>query len=214
VVDSQNTVMPGFYAAGECACVSVHGANRLGTNSLVDILVFGRRAGQNAATYASGADWPALPSDPQDEARTRLDAIREGQGREVVADIRKEMRKVMMDKVSVFRTEAFLTEALANVRRLKERLNNIAIMDKGRRWNTELLEAWELGCLLDLAEVTTVAALAREESRGAHFREDFPDRDDVNWLKHSLAHREADGQIRMDTKPVTLGLYEPAKRVY
>ena len=119
-----------------------------------------------------------------------------------------------MDKVSVFRTEAFLTEALASVRQLQERLNNIAIMDKGRRWNTELLEAWELGCLLDLAEVTTVAALARQESRGAHFREDFPDRDDVNWLKHSLAHREADGQIRMDTKPVTLGLYEPAKRVY
>ncbi len=214
VVDAQNTVMPGFYAAGECACVSVHGANRLGTNSLVDILVFGRRAGQNAAAYASGAGWPALPPAPQDDARSQIEAIREGDGREVVADIRKALRKVMMDKVSVFRTEAFLTEALANVRQLQERLNNIAIMDKGRRWNTELLEAWELGCLLDLAEVTAVAALAREESRGAHFREDFPDRDDVNWLKHSLAHREADGQIRMDTKPVTLGLYEPAKRVY
>ena len=214
VIDAQNTVMPGFYAAGECACVSVHGANRLGTNSLVDILVFGRRAGQNAAAYANGADWPSLPPAPQDQAQSQIEAIREGEGREVVADIRKEMRKVMMDKVSVFRTEAFLTEALANVRQLKERLNNIAIMDKGRRWNTELLEAWELGCLLDLAEVTAVAALARQESRGAHFREDFPDRDDVNWLKHSLAHREADGQIRMDTKPVTLGLYEPAKRVY
>ena len=214
VVDAQNTVMPGFYAAGECACVSVHGANRLGTNSLVDILVFGRRAGQNAAAYANGADWPALPPAPQDQAQSQIEAIREGQGREVVADIRKAMRKVMMDKVSVFRTEAFLTEALASVRQLQERLNNIAIMDKGRRWNTELLEAWELGCLLDLAEVTAVAALARQESRGAHFREDFPDRDDVNWLKHSLAHREADGQIRMDTKPVTLGLYEPAKRVY
>jgi succinate dehydrogenase / fumarate reductase flavoprotein subunit len=214
VIDAQNTVMPGFYAAGECACVSVHGANRLGTNSLVDILVFGRRAGQNAAAYANGADWPALPPAPQDQAQSQIEAIRAGQGREVVADIRKAMRKVMMDKVSVFRTEAFLTEALANVRQLKERLDNIAIMDKGRRWNTELLEAWELGCLLDLAEVTAVAALARQESRGAHFREDFPDRDDVNWLKHSLAHRESDGQIRMDTKPVTLGLYEPAKRVY
>ncbi len=132
VVDAQNTVMPGFYAAGECACVSVHGANRLGTNSLVDILVFGRRAGQNAAAYANGADWPALPPAPQDQAQSQIEAIREGEGRELVADIRKEMRKVMMDKVSVFRTEAFLTEALASVRQLKERLNNIAIMDKGQ----------------------------------------------------------------------------------
>jgi len=214
VVDSRNTVMPGFYAAGECACVSVHGANRLGTNSLVDILVFGRRAGQSAAAYAAHADWPALPAAADGPARAALDAIRGGTGREVVAQIRTDLRALMMDNVGVFRTEALLTEALSKLADLKERYRRISIMDKGKRWNTELLEAWELGCMLDLAEVTARAALTRTESRGAHFREDFPERDDANWLKHSLAYREADGQIRMDTKPVTLGLYEPAKRVY
>jgi len=214
VIDAQGTVMPGFYAAGECACVSVHGANRLGTNSLVDILVFGRRAGQNAAIYAAQADWPRLPAAAEEPARAALAAIRNGTGREVVAQIRAEMRSLMMDNVGVFRTEALLSEALARLRDLKECFSRISIMDKGKRWNTELLEAWELGCMLDLAEVTTVAALTRTESRGAHFREDFPERDDVNWLKHSLAYLEADGQIRMDTKPVTLGLYEPARRVY
>jgi succinate dehydrogenase / fumarate reductase flavoprotein subunit len=208
------SVMPGFYAAGECACVSVHGANRLGTNSLVDILVFGRRAGQNAAAYASGADWPALPADAQDNAQAQLEGIRDNPGTESVADIRKGMRDVMMDNVGVFRTEALLAEALVRVRELKERFTRAGIMDKGRRWNTELLEAWELGCLLDLAEVTTAAALARTESRGAHYREDYPERDDVNWLQHSLAYLESDGQIRLSKKPVTLGLYEPAKRVY
>jgi succinate dehydrogenase / fumarate reductase flavoprotein subunit len=214
VTDEQNTVMPGFYAAGECACVSVHGANRLGTNSLVDILVFGRRAGQNAAAYALGADWPALPPDAEDATRRALEAIRERDGSESIADIRKEMRELMMDNVGVFRTEALLSEAHEQLGDLKERFSRAPIMDKGKRWNTELLEAWELGCLLDLAEVTTVTANARTESRGAHYREDFPERDDVLWLRHSLAYLEADGQVRLSTKPVTLGLYEPAKRVY
>jgi succinate dehydrogenase / fumarate reductase flavoprotein subunit len=214
ITDAASTVMPGFYAAGECACVSVHGANRLGTNSLVDILVFGRRAGQNAALYAAQADWPALPATPQEPARAALEAIRGGAGRESVAQIRTDLRAMMMDNVGVFRTADMLNEAVDRLHDLKERFSRISIMDKGQRWNTELLEAWELGCLLDLAEATAVAALARTESRGAHFREDFPDRDDANWLKHSLAYLEADGRIRMDTKPVTLGLYEPAKRVY
>jgi succinate dehydrogenase / fumarate reductase flavoprotein subunit len=214
ITGAANAVMPGFYAAGECACVSVHGANRLGTNSLVDILVFGRRAGQNAAAYAAHADWPALPASPQEPARAALETIRSGNGREVVAQIRTDLRALMMDNVGVFRTADMLNEAVDKLRDLKERFSQISIMDKGRRWNTELLEAWELGCLLDLAAVTAVAARTRTESRGAHFREDFPERDDANWLKHSLAYLEADGRIRMDTKPVTLGLYEPAKRVY
>jgi len=214
VNDPQNTPMAGFYAAGECACVSVHGANRLGTNSLVDILVFGRRAGQNAAIYAAGADWPALPPNPESRARAELESIRHRTGGESVADIRKEMRSIMMDHVGVFRTQELLDEAIARLQALKERFSRIAIMDKGQRWNTELLEAWELGCLLDLAEVTAVAARERKESRGAHFREDFPKRDDVEWLKHSLAWRESDGSIRLDYKPVVLGLYEPKERVY
>ena len=193
--------MPGFYAAGECACVSVHGANRLGTNSLVDILVFGRRAGQNAAAYANGADWPALPADPAGPgARAAGGDPAQARAARSIADIRKEMRELMMDKVGVFRTEELLDRggrrACGNSRNVSAA---VAIMDKGQRWNTELLEAWELGCLLDLAEVTAVAALARKESRGAHFREDFPERDD-RQLAEAFAglHREADGQIRMD----------------
>ena len=214
VIDPQNTALPGFYAAGECACVSVHGANRLGTNSLVDILVFGRRAGQNAAAYAGSADWPALPADPEGRARAELEGIRHNAGSESIADIRREMRSMMMDNVGVFRTAEMLDEAIARLRTLKERFSHSSIMDKGQRWNTELLEAWELGCLLDLAEATAVTAQARQESRGAYFREDFPERDDRNWLKHSLAWLERDGSIRLDYKPVTLGLYEPAKRTY
>jgi succinate dehydrogenase / fumarate reductase flavoprotein subunit len=214
VADAANSSVPGFYAAGECACVSVHGANRLGTNSLVDILVFGRRAGQNAASYVLGADWPALPQEPEARAQAELEGIRGSTGTESVADIRKEMRALMMDHVGVFRTAALLEEAVTRLKQLKERFGRISIMDKGARWNTELSEAWELGCLLDLAEATAISAQARTESRGAHYREDFPDRDDVNWLKHSLIWLQPDGSFRLDHKPVTLGLYEPAKRVY
>ncbi|MBM4457087.1 MAG: FAD-dependent oxidoreductase [Chloroflexi bacterium] len=214
VVDAANTPMPGFYAAGECACVSVHGANRLGTNSLVDILVFGRRAGQNAARYAAAAAWPALPRQPEAPLRGLFEGIRSSQGRESVSHIRQEMRSLMMDNVGVFRTAGLLEEAVAKLRELKDRFNRISIMDKGQRWNTELLEAWELGCQLDLAEATAVTALARKESRGAHYREDYPDRNDDDWLVHSLAWQEPGGSIRLEHKPVTLGLYAPAKRVY
>lgn len=214
VLDPLNTPMPGLYAAGEVACVSVHGANRLGTNSLVDILVFGRRAGRHAALFASSADWPALPADPDADARAQLEHLRHNEGHESVGQIRKDLRAMMMDNVGVFRTEELLREALEKLQVLKERYQSVNIMDKGQRWNTELLEAWELGCLLDLAEATTVAALARTESRGAHAREDYPERNDVQWLKHSLAYRQPDGTIRLDYKPVRLGLYVPAKRVY
>jgi succinate dehydrogenase / fumarate reductase flavoprotein subunit len=214
VVDTSDTPISGLYAAGEVACVSVHGANRLGTNSLVDILVFGRRAGLGAAVYASETQWPDLPSNPEDRTRSALEEMRANPGHESEAEIRREMREVMMDNVGVFRADHLLTQAIEKVAELKERFRHISVMDKGKRWNTELLEAWELGCLLDLAEVTAVAARARLESRGAHAREDYPDRDDVNWLKHSLAWLEPDGSIRLDYKPVRLGLYEPAKRVY
>jgi len=213
-LDAQDTPMPGFYAAGETACVSVHGANRLGTNSLVDILVFGRRAGQNAASYANTVDWPALPPDPDADARAQLERLRNNEGNESAARIRKDMRSLMMDNVGLFRNHALLSEAVEALKVLQQRFSRVSIMDKGMRWNTELLETWELGCLLDLAQATAAAALARTESRGAHAREDFPERDDAQWLKHSLAYREPDGTIRLDYKPVRLGRYAPAKRVY
>ena len=214
VRDPANTSVPGLYAAGEVACVSVHGANRLGTNSLVDILVFGRRAGEAAASYAATAEWPSLPPDGDGPSRTEVERLRNNAGGEVAADIRAQMRALMMDQVGLFRTEQLLADAIAKLRELKSRYSRISIMDKGLRWNTELLEVWELGCLLDLAEVTATAALARQESRGAHAREDFPNRDDVNWLKHSLAWRRPDGAIDLGYKPVKLGLYEPKARVY
>jgi len=214
VVDSKNTPMPGFYAAGEVACVSVHGANRLGTNSLVDILVFGKRSGVHAAEYAAQVDWPELPARHEARALTELEWLRNNPGDESVADIRDELRELMTTDVGVFRTEETLSEAVGQLRQLKERFRHARIMDKGKRWNTELLEAWELGCMLDLAQVTAVAALARKESRGGHARQDFPKRDDENWLKHSLACLQPDGEVELDYKPVTLGLYEPKARVY
>ncbi len=214
LADEKGTVVPGLYAAGETACVSVHGANRLGTNSLLDIVVFGKQAGIHAAEYALGSDFEPLPDDAADFARAQLEAIRNSQGKERIADIAAEMKRVMMDHVGVFRTEEGMQQALEKIRELKERFKHIHIDDRGQTFNTELLSAWELGNLLDLAEVTTVSALARKESRGAHSREDYPKRDDQNWLKHTLAWMREDGQIELRYKPVVITKYQPKERVY
>ncbi len=213
LLDEQNTPLPGFYAAGECACVSVHGANRLGTNSLVDIVVFGRRAGRDMARFIAEKDFIPLPPDAGARARKEVDRLLHGTGGESVADIRRELQEVMMDNVGVFRVEEQMQAAINQVRQLQERYRQVSLQDKGATFNTELLEAIELGYLLDLAELTAESALARQESRGAHSREDFPERDDENWLKHTLAYR-TDSGVELKYKPVSITRFEPKPRTY
>ncbi|MFT2017983.1 succinate dehydrogenase flavoprotein subunit [Streptomyces sp. 796.1] len=218
VLADNDTVVPGLYAAGEVACVSVHGANRLGTNSLLDINVFGRRAGIAAAEYAAKADFVELPDDPASLVVEQVEQLRESTGNERVADLRKALQETMDANVMVFRTEQTIKTAVEEIGALRERYRNVSVQDKGKRFNTDLLEAIELGNLLDLAEVMAVSALARKESRGGHYREDYPNRDDVNFMRHTMAYREvgADGSesIRLDYKPVVQTRYEPMERKY
>jgi succinate dehydrogenase / fumarate reductase flavoprotein subunit len=213
VLDAENTVMPGFYAAGEVACVSVHGANRLGTNSLLDLITFGKHAGLRAAEFTQGAAFQPLPADPTEFSRQQFDRLFASQGQERLSDIAREMKRVMFDHVGIFRTDAGMQQALAKVRELKERFKNVHVEDHGKVFNTNLLNTWELGNLLDLAEIVTVCAINRTESRGAHSRDDFPKRDDVNWLKHTLTWVR-DGEIKIGYKPVVLTKYQPKERVY
>jgi succinate dehydrogenase / fumarate reductase flavoprotein subunit len=188
VMDEHWTVLPGLYAAGEVACVSCHGANRLGTNSLVDLVVFGRRGGKRIAEYAKGADFVPMPANPAAEIEAEFKRIKTSSGKTRAGELRQTMQTVMMDKVGVFREGPGIQSAIDTVRELKERYQtDLVIDDKGAHFNTDLLEAWELGCLLDLAEATAVSALNRTESRGAHSREDFKQRDDENWMVHTLA---------------------------
>jgi succinate dehydrogenase / fumarate reductase flavoprotein subunit len=211
--DGVKTVVPGFYAAGECACVSVHGANRLGTNSLVDLLVFGRRAGRQMARDVKGLDLPILSRSVEEPVRAELRAIRDRAAGENAAHIRAELADVMMDEVGVYRDQTTLTNALTKVRSLKERYAHVSVQDKGRVFNTDLLEAREVGYLLDCAETTVVSAIARKESRGAHSREDYPERDDVNFLAHTLAYRTSSRPV-LRYKPVTITRFQPKPRTY
>ncbi|GAB2693500.1 succinate dehydrogenase flavoprotein subunit [Kitasatospora kifunensis] len=218
VLRNNTDVVPGLYAAGEVACVSVHGANRLGTNSLLDINVFGKRAGVAAADYASKHEFVELPANPAEKVQALVDGLRESTGTESVAQIRKELQETMDVNAMVYRTGATLKQAREDIAGLRERYKHVAIQDKGFRYNTDLLEAVELGNLLDLAEVLVVSALAREESRGGHFREDFPTRDDVKFMQHTMAYQEVaeDGttSIRLDYKPVVTTRYQPMERKY
>ena len=213
ILDGDNTVLPGLYAAGEVACASLHGANRLGTNSLGDLLVFGRRAGRNAAAFAATAEFGVLPRDVKDRARELVDKALNGPREERVSQLRSELQASMMDNASVFRTQETLTAQVAKLEELYQRYERIGVEDKGKVYNTELMEALELGFLLDNAKLLVHAALNRTESRGAHSREDHKERDDANWLKHTLVHQD-EGGLRISYKPVTLGKYEPKPRVY
>jgi succinate dehydrogenase / fumarate reductase, flavoprotein subunit len=214
VVGPDESPVPGVYAAGECACVSVHGANRLGTNSLLDIIVFGRRGGVHMAEYAKQVDLSPLPTEPTARTLGLLNGILQRDRGENAADIRKELQDDMFDLACVVRTDESLAKMQDILANLRERYERVGAADKGGVYNTDLMETVELGFLLDCAETLVVAARARTESRGGHFREDHPLRDDSNWLKHSLATRRDDGSIALEYKPVKMGPYIPMERKY
>jgi len=220
VLSDNDTVVPGLYAAGECACVSVHGANRLGTNSLLDINVFGKRAGIYAVEYAKTATQVPLPEGATADVIALIQAVRNSKGTEKVAILRKELQDTMDKNAQVYRTEETLNEALDKIVELRARYANISIQDQGERFNTDLLEAIELGFLLDLAEVLAYTARERRESRGGHFREDFEDRNDEKFMVHSMAYKnqkvaeKAADNITIGWKPVVITNYQPMERKY
>lgn len=221
VLQSNDRIVPGLYAAGECACVSVHGSNRLGTNSLLDINVFGKRSGRNAVEYVKTAEFVPLPEDPAREVREMLEGLRNNQGTERIAVLRKTLQEEMDANAQVFRTEETLTSVLGTIHDLRQRYKNVHVDDKGKRFNTDLLEAVELGFLLDLAEIVAYAARNRKESRGGHMREDYDTRDDENYMQHTMAYLTGDphspdpeDHIRLDWKPVVFTKNEKGELNY
>jgi succinate dehydrogenase / fumarate reductase flavoprotein subunit len=221
VLSDNDTVVKGLYAAGECACVSVHGSNRLGTNSLLDINVFGKRAGRYSVEYANSAKFVPLPEDPAKEVREMIERARSADGGERLAALRKELQEEMDRNAQVFRTDKSLRSVAKTIHSLRERYKNIGIHDRGKRYNTDLLEAIELGFLLDIAEVVVASALNRHESRGGHMRDDYPERDDENFLVHTMAYLTGDPKsanvedhIAIDWKPVVITNYPPMERKY
>jgi fumarate reductase flavoprotein subunit len=210
------TPIEGLFAAGETACVSINGANRLGSNSLAECLVFGARAGKAAAEYATSAKQPppVLMHQADDEVR-RIDQMRSAdRGTEQIAGIREEMQSTMEDSAGIFRSGDSLSKGVDQLTQLQQRLQRIQLYDETRAFNTELVAALELANMLDVAETILQTALQREESRGAHQRTDFPARDDTRFLNHALAYRESDGAIRIERSPVTITRWPPGERVY
>jgi succinate dehydrogenase / fumarate reductase flavoprotein subunit len=222
-VDGEDRVIRGFFAAGECSCASVHGANRLGTNSLLEATVFGRRTGQTIADFLqneapSRSDFAPMPAWAQQQAEDEVAELLHRQGNQNAADIRRELQETMFFNAGVFRSPDKLEVELAIIGDLRERFNRISLDDKGKHYNTELIETLELAHMLDFAECIVAGALIRQESRGAHARRDFPKRDDENWMKHTLAFRGPDGRPQLDYKPVRYGpegpRFQPEERKY
>ena len=215
LADGKSQKVEGFYAAGECSCVSVHGANRLGTNSLLEAVVFGRRAGKSLTKYLStaGTELPDLPTEMVEPPLQRVEKFMTKTGKEKTGILRKELQEIMMSKVGVFRDEKGLKEALEKVKELEKRFEDVQIDDKSWKFNTDLTEAMELDNLLHLAEIIVSGALNRQESRGAQSRKDFPKRDDENWLKHTIAFKK-DGKVLFDYKPVVITKFQPKERKY
>jgi succinate dehydrogenase / fumarate reductase, flavoprotein subunit len=219
ILDEKATVLPGCYAAGEVACVSVHGANRLGTNSLVDLVVFGKRAGLKAAEYVHHNDWETLPANHEARSKELLSFVNAGatdsKHTEIAADIRKELQSKMQEWVSIVRNDTTLTNMMNKLSELRERYGRVRLQDSSAKFNTERLEALELGCLLECAEVTTKGALERRESRGAQYRDDYQNRDDVKFLAHTMAYRDENGGVKeLRYKPVVITRFQPKERKY
>ena len=209
--------VPGLYAVGECGCVSVHGSNRLGTNSLIDLVVFGRRAGMEMAREVKGGiERHPLPDEPEKATRDHLEGLlsNEESNGEPTVQVRNDLQEIMMDNVSVFRTEETLTEALEEIGRLRERAKHVVVRDKGKKFNTDLMDAVEIGFMVDYAEAIAASALNRTESRGAHSREDYKERNDDEWLKHTLFTSNGQGDYEFDYKDVTITRFEPKERKY
>ncbi len=213
VLDAQGNVVPGLFAAGECSCLSLHGANRLGCNSLLDLVVFGRRAGLKIGALLSELPWPDEPKRPLEETARRISRLKQRGGGEKIGALRAELQEAMTLHCSVFRTEESLKTVLDQIEELQERYSRARVENTGTRFNTDLLDGLELECLLGLAEAVVHSALARRESRGAHSREDYPERDDGGFLKHTLVCRQ-DGRVRVGYKPVTVTRFEPKARTY
>ena len=208
------TPIEGVYAAGESGCVSVHGANRLGGNSLLDILVFGRRAGRHAMEYARGAKFREVRKSALTEAETCIKELMEGDGKETVAQIRRDLGRIMSEKAGIYRDGPALEEAVSDLEKLQHRYKRLVVRDRNTVFNTDMLAALELRNMLSLAELVALGALQRKESRGAHSREDFPKRDDDAWLKHSVVTQGEDGRPQMRYEPVVITKFEPEARTY
>ena len=218
--DGSETIVPGFYAAGEAACASVHGANRLGTNSLLDLMVFGREGGKGMAEYCQSlTSWPDLPENAGSTGLAEVRSLMESQGNERLGAIMEEMREDMERHCGVFRTAGDMEQLREKLVKYRQRYANLGLADRGAAYNLDLIEALELGHMLDVCQCITVGALARQESRGGHYRDDFPTRDDDNWHKHTISFLEPDGTVRLDYKPVrmkplTVDTIELAERKY
>jgi succinate dehydrogenase / fumarate reductase flavoprotein subunit len=213
ISDGEGGLYEGLYAVGECACVSVHGANRLGTNSLLDLVVFGRRGGKHIAEYVKGADLPLMGKDPAAAAAARMAELQDGKDGPQAGRIREEMQVEMMENVGIYRNEKDMTKAVEKVQELRRQYKDVRVQDRGGTFNTDLLEMIELGNLLDLSLITAESARNRRESRGAHAREDYPERNDEEWLRHTLCVLEGD-EVEIAYKEVDTHKWEPKPRVY